>query len=1127
MSKNEQPNSLEYTFYSNDHVKVELPNLIEIQRSSYQWLFKEGIRELLDEISPVDDFTGEALSLEFGQYDIGESKVDEATARNRNLTYKAPLMCDVILSNRITGKSKASRVFLGDFPVMTDRGTFIVNGIERVVVSQIVRSYGVIFIAEELAGKKYFGAKLIPSRGAWLEFETSNRGVISVKVDRKRKIPVTTFLKAMGMESNDKILRTFADVDDNIDLKFIENTLAKDIAKDKETALVEVYKRIRPGDLATAEAAKVFIDALFFNPKRYDLGRVGRYKVNRRLGTTVKEDVNGRILRLEDVVEIIKEIIRLNNDPTAEPDDIDHLKNRRVRAVGELVQSRLRVGFLRMERIIKDRMSVIENENATPAQLVNSRPIAAVLQEFFASSQMSQFMNQTNPLAELEHKRTLSATGPGGLSRERAGFEVRDVHQSHYGRICPIETPEGPNIGLVAYLASYAKVNDYGFIETPYLIVEQVNGKAKVTKKLVYLDASDEEKAVIAPASTKKDDSGVILGKRVPVRKFGSPSIENVSSIQYMDVSPKQIASITTALIPFIEHDDAVRANMGSNMQRQAVPLVNPKAPVVGTGMEADSARSSGHVICAPFDGIVEEASADRVVVKDAKGKKETTILNKFTRSNQGTCINQKILVSAGTKVKSGEPLADGPATDRGSLALGRNILVAFMSFRGGNYEDAIIVSEKLVKEDILTSIHIEKYTIEVRDTKLGPEVITRDIPNVGEEALANLDEEGIVLVGAEVQAGDILTGKISPKGETELSVEEKLLRAIFGEKAKDVKDSSLRLPHGEKGKVIEVKLFSKEANDELPEGVSQMVEVSIAQMRKISVGDKLAGRHGNKGVISMVLPEEEMPYLEDGTPIEIILNPLGVVSRMNLGQILETHLGLAADKLGMHVATPVFSGVEVSKVKELLKESGYTEDGKMTLYDGQTGEPFESKVTVGQKYILKLAHLVDDKMHARSVGPYSMVTQQPLGGKAQFGGQRFGEMEVWALEAYGAAHTLQEMLTIKSDDVMGRAKAYESIIRNEPIEKPSVPASFNVLVRELQGLGLSPDMIGGKEIIDEPRRPLDTRRPEPISQILEKEEIKEVIAPEEKEDIELTEIFATQEIVPETTEKATKEDNE
>ena len=1127
MAKNNLP-SKSYTYFTDEHVRVELPNLIEIQKSSYKWLFEEGIRELLDEISPVDDFTGEALTLEFGKYDLGEPKVDEITARARNLTYKAPLMCDVVLDNKITKKSKASRVFLGDFPVMTDRGTFIVNGIERVVVSQIVRSYGVIFVAEEVAGKKQFGAKLIPSRGAWLEFETSNRGVISVKVDRKRKIPVTTFLKALGMKSNEEILRKFSDVDDNMEMKYIEQTLSKDLAKDQDTALVEVYKRIRPGDLATAEAAKVFIDALFFNPKRYDLGKVGRYKANKRLGLNIKEDVSGRILRLEDVVEIIREIIRLNNDPMAEPDDIDHLKNRRVRAVGELVQSRLRVGFLRMERIIKDRMSVVESDSATPAQLVNSRPIVAVLQEFFASSQMSQFMNQTNPLAELEHKRTLSATGPGGLSRERAGFEVRDVHQSHYGRICPIETPEGPNIGLVGYLASYGKVNDYGFIETPYLIVEQANGKAKVTKKIVHLDASEEEKAVIAPSSTKKDKDGFLVGKRTPVRKFGSPSIEPVSSIQYMDVSPKQIASITTGLIPFIEHDDAVRANMGSNMQRQAVPVVKTEAPIVGTGMEGDAARSSGHVIPSPVDGVVEEASADKIIIKDIKGNKHQIHLEKFTRSNQGTCINQKIIAYAGQKVKKGDIVSDGPATDSGFLALGRNVLVAFMSYRGFNYEDAIIISERLVREDVLTSIHIEKYAIEIRDTKLGPEIITRDIPNVGEEALSNLDENGVVRVGAEVEAGDILVGKISPKGETELSVEEKLLRAIFGEKAKDVKDSSLRLPHGEKGKVIEIKLFSKEANDELPEGVNQMVEVSVAQMRKISVGDKLAGRHGNKGVISVVLPIEDMPYLEDGTPVDVILNPLGVVSRMNLGQILETHLGLAADKLGINVATPVFDGVQVDKIKELLKKAGYAEDGKMVLHDGKTGEEFESRTTVGQKYILKLAHLVDDKMHARSVGPYSMVTQQPLGGKAQFGGQRFGEMEVWALEAYGAAHILQEMLTIKSDDVTGRSRAYESIIRNEPIEKPSVPASFNVLVRELQGLALSPEMIGGKEeVIEEEYKPRPLPRREDLPQ---REEVKPVPVEEikeESEDRELTEIFAGQEENPPIEESIDEEAHE
>jgi DNA-directed RNA polymerase subunit beta len=983
-------------------------------------------------------------------------------------------------------------------------------------------------VNEEIAGRKYFGAKLIPNRGAWLEFETSNKGIISVKVDRKRKIPVTTFLKALGVGDDDKIKQLFASVDDDMDHKYIEQTLSKDPSKDEATALVEVYKRIRPGDLATPEAAKIFIEALFFNPKRYDLGRVGRYKANKRLELNVKDDAQGRILRREDVIEIIKEIIRLNNDPTAEADDIDHLKNRRVRAVGELVQSRLRVGFLRMERIIKDRMSVVESENATPAQLVNSRPIVAVLQEFFASSQMSQFMNQTNPLAELEHKRTLSATGPGGLTRERAGFEVRDVHQSHYGRICPIETPEGPNIGLVGYLASFGKVNDYGFIETPYLIVEQKNGKAKVSNKIVYLDASEEEKAIIAPSSTAIAADGFIAGKKVLLRKYGEPSIGSVDSIQYVDVAPQQIASITASLIPFIEHDDAVRANMGSNMQRQAVPLVKTDAPIVGTGMEGDAAISSGHAVKVDSDCEVVEASGDKVVVKNSKNERTTHRVEKFVRSNQATCMNQKILVTAGDKLKKGDVIIDGAATDQGELALGRNLLVAFMSYRGGNYEDAIIVSEKLVKEDLLTSIHIEKYTSEVRDTKLGPEMITRDIPNVGEDALSNLDEEGIIRLGAEIEAGDILVGKITPKGETELTVEEKLLRAIFGEKAKDVKDSSLRLPHGEKGKVIEVKVFLKDAGDELPDGVSQMVEVSVAQLRKISVGDKLAGRHGNKGVISTVLAEEDMPYLEDGTPVDIILNPLGVVSRMNLGQILETHLGLAAAKLGYNVATPIFDGVKVDKIKDELKRAGYAEDGKMTLYDGQTGQPFESRTTVGMIYILKLAHLVDDKMHARSVGPYSMVTQQPLGGKAQFGGQRFGEMEVWALEAYGASHTLQEMLTIKSDDVIGRAKAYESIIRDEEIEKPSVPASFSVLVRELQSLGLSVEMIdshsGEKQMygvadkskIVEPKLDLEKVDAENASE-------DEII--EEVEDKELTEIYATHEEVPPVEEVKEEED--
>jgi len=1116
---------IERKYFSKEH-KVILPNLIEIQKSSYRWLFEEGIKELLNEISPVDDFTGEAMTLSFGSYALSEPKVDEATAKSKNLTYKAPLMCEVSLNNKVTGKHKAAKVFLGDFPVMTDRGTFIINGIERVVVSQIVRSYGVIFVSEDIGGRRFFGAKLIPNRGAWLEFETSNKGVISVKVDRKRKIPVTTFLKAMGMGTENSIREAFSSVDDNPDMKFIDQTLAKDPAKDQDSALIEVYKRIRPGDLATSEAAKVFLDALFFNPKRYDLGKVGRYKLNRRLGVETKDNLSGRVLRLDDVVEIIKEIIRLNNDPAGEPDDIDHLKNRRVRAVGELVQSRLRVGFLRMERIIRDRMSVVETATATPTQLVNSRPIVAILQEFFASSQMSQFMNQTNPLAELEHKRTLSATGPGGLSRERAGFEVRDVHQSHYGRICPIETPEGPNIGLVGYLACYGKVNEYGFIETPYLVVNKVNGRPKVSKKLVFLDAADEERAVIAPASAKIDENGYLVGRKIPVRKFGLPSIESSDSVQYIDVSPKQIASVTTALIPFIEHDDAVRANMGSNMQRQAVPLVACERSLVGTGMEPDAAESSGHIIKAGIDGVVKKASGDEIIV-EGRGKRKAHRLNKFVRSNQATCINQKILVEAGEKVSTDTIVADGPATSEGELALGRNLTVAFMSFRGSNYEDAIIISERLVKEDVLTSIHIEKYSIEVRDTKLGPEMITRDIPNVGEDALSNLDEEGVVRIGAEVESGDILVGKISPKGETELTVEERLLRAIFGEKAKDVKDSSLRLPHGEKGKIIEIKVFSKDAGDELTEGVSQQVEVSVAQLRKISVGDKLAGRHGNKGVISSILPVEDMPYLPDGTPVDIILNPLGVVSRMNLGQILETHLGLAAKSLGYKVATPIFDGVPIKKIKEELKKAGFAEDGKMTVYDGKTGEPFDARVTVGVIYVLKLAHLVDDKMHARSIGPYSMVTQQPLGGKAQFGGQRFGEMEVWALEAYGAAHTLQEMLTIKSDDVVGRSRTYESIIRGEEIEKPSIPASFNVLVRELQSLGLELEMITSKGEVAAPKvsEKKDSETSAKTNPTKEEKKVDEI--KEDKVDRELTEIYASQEQNPPQEEVSTPDEVE
>ncbi len=1095
---------------------ISLPNLLEIQTQSYKWFIKEGLRELFEEISPVEDFSGKMLNLEFGDYYLDEPKYSEDVARTKNLTYAAPLKCKINLTNKTTKKSKKSEVFLGDFPLMTPQGTFIINGIERVVVTQIVRSYGVLFVLDNVAGRKFFGAKIIPSRGAWLELETSPRDIISVKIDRKRKIPITALLRVLGLTTDQQILDTFKDIDDNIDHKYIQSTLEKDPAKTYEDALVEVYKRIRPGDLANPEIAKPFLEAMLFNPKRYDMGKVGRYKINQRLGLKADQSLKSRILRLEDVVEVVKEIIRLNNDPEAQPDDIDNLKNRRIRAVGELIQGRLRVGLLRMERIIKDRMSVLDPDTVAPSQLINSRPIQAVLQEFFASSQLSQFMDQTNPLAELEHKRRLAATGPGGLSRERAGFEVRDVHESHYGRICPIATPEGPNIGLVGQLASYARVNEYGFIETPYLLVEHKNGKSKVTTRIVYLDADKEEKAIIAPASIKTDDQGYIIEGNAIVRKYGTPTTEKREKIQYVDVSPRQIVSITTALIPFVEHDDAARASMGSNMQRQAVPLVRPHSPLVGTGMEGDAARYSGQIIVAEEDGIVREISGDKIVVA-SKSKDKEYKLQKFIRSNQATCLNQRIIVSVGQKIKKGDVLADGSATSGGELALGQNVLVAFLSFKGWNYEDAIIISERLLREDIYSSVHIEKYSVEVRDTKLGPELITRDIPNVGEDALSNLDEQGIVRIGAEVRSRDILVGKISPKGETELSAEEKLLRAIFGEKAKDVKDTSLRLPHGERGKVIEVKVFSKELGDELPPGVYQIVEISVAQFRKVSVGDKLAGRHGNKGVISKILPVEEMPFLPDGTPVDIVLNPLGVVSRMNLGQVLETHLGWAAKELNYKISTPVFEGVTYEQIQSELEKAKLPQGGKIQLFDGATGEPFDQKTTVGYIYMMKLIHMVDDKMHARSIGPYSMITQQPLGGKAQFGGQRFGEMEVWALEAYGAAHTLQEMLTIKSDDIIGRSKAYEAIIKDDQIQKPQIPASFYVLTRELQSLGLDLDMISQhkpiseekqEKIIEKAAGEVETKKEKPA------EKTKKTVD-KASEDEELTELMTGQEKNP------------
>ena len=1049
-----------------------LPNLIEIQTKSYDWFFKEGLRELLDEISPIEDFTAENYSLTFGEYYLEKPKIDEKTAREKNLTYKAPLRVKATLLNKRTEEIKEGEVFLGDFPLMSKRGTFIINGVERVVVSQIVRSYGVLFTAEKFNAKYLFGAKVIPSRGAWLEIETNSKNVITVKIDRKRRIPITTLFRALGYGSSEEIKNLFDDVDIIENQSFIEATLLKDPAKNIDEGLVETYKRIRPGDLATVESAKSFIETMFFNPKRYDLGRVGRYKINQRLNLNIKDTPENRVFRREDLIEVIREIIRLANTPGTEPDDTDNLKNRRIRAVGELVQNRIRVGLLRVERIVKDRMSVSEPSEISPAALVNARPVVAALQEFFASSQLSQFMNQTNPLAELEHKRTLSATGPGGLQRDRAGFEVRDVHVSHYGRICPIESPEGPNIGLVSYMSSYAKVNDYGFLETPYRKAEIKNGKVHISDHIEYLDAGEESKLTIAPASVEIDKDNFIKDKRVVVRKYFEPEIVDADEVQYMDVSPKQIVSISTALIPFVEHDDAARSMMGSNMQRQAVPLIKPNSPIVGTGVEKAAARDSGQIIIAEEDGEVTHVSSVLIRIKNKDNQEKNYFLDKFLRSNQGTAISQKANVRLGENVKAGQIIADSSATDNGELALGQNLVVAFMSLGGGNYEDAIIISEKLVKNHSLSSIHIEKYSIEVRDTKLGPELLTRDIPNVSEEALSNLDSEGVIRVGADVASGDILVGKISPKGESELTAEEKLLRAIFGEKAKDVRDSSLRLPHGERGKIVGVKVFSKEVGDELPAGVYQMVEIAVAQLRKISIGDKLAGRHGNKGVISTILSEEDMPYLPDGRQIDIILNPLGVISRMNIGQILETHLGWAALEGKYKIASPPFEGISNDEIRQRLKEQNLPEDGKINLYDGKTGKIFDRKITVGVMYILKLHHLVDDKMHARSVGPYSMITQQPLGGKAQFGGQRFGEMEVWALEAYGAAHTLQEMLTIKSDDIIGRSRAYEAIIKGEEIQKPMLPEAFNVMVKELQSLSLQVDLISDKSNILEIEEP-------------------------------------------------------
>ncbi len=1098
-------------------IMVSLPNLIDVLTSSYRWFWDKGMKELLEEVNPIRDFTNKDLELSLGEYYLDEPKYDEVTAKSKNISYEAPLRAKAKLLFKKTGEVKEQEIYLGEFPIMTDRGTFIINGVERVVVSQLIRSPGVFFTMNYQKGKKLFGAKIIPNRGAWLELETDLDGVLSAKIDRKRKVPVTSLLKAFGYGNDAKLRELFAETDTG-DVHYIEETLAKDPAKTQGEGYKEVYKRLRPGDLATEENAKQMIDSMFFNYERYDFGSVGRYRLNQRLETNREDLEANRVLNVDDLVLIIREIIRLNNDPEARPDDIDHLGNRRVRAVGELIQNKLRVGLYRMVRNIKDRMSTCDVETVVPGQLINPRPVAAAVKEFFSSSQLSQFMDQVNPLAELEHKRRLSAMGPGGLTRERASFEVRDVHSSHYGRICPVETPEGPNIGLVGHMATYARVNEYGFLETPYLRVQKdvaldekelvgrilnesvagsevgtvidealsnkilkerkegtVRVKPFITLSIDYLNAIVEDRKIIAHAGIETDEKNNILEPLVEARVNGHPEMIEAERLDYVDVSVKQCISVATSLIPFLEHDDANRALMGSNMQRQAVSCVVPEAPLVGTGIEDKAATDSGQVILAEKDGEVIAVDATHAVVREAApaGSKKpyfdrTYHLKSFAKSNNFTSMNQVPRVVKGQKLEKGDLIADGASTDRGELALGQNAVVAFVPWQGYNFEDAIILSERLLHNDRYSSIHIEDFSLDVRDTKLGPEVVTRDIPNIGEDRLKNLDEDGIIRIGAEVSSGDILVGKISPKGEGDLTAEERLLRVIFGEKSRDVKDSSLYLPHGERGKVVDVKIFSREQGDKLSMGVFQQVQVSVAQLRKVSVGDKFAGRHGNKGVVSRIAPVEDMPYLEDGTPVDMILNPLGVASRMNIGQILETHLGWAAKKLGYTVATPALDGATEADIKAELRKAGLPENGKVRLRDGKSGEYFDNESTVGVMYVMKLNHLIDDKLHMRSIGPYSLITQQPLGGKAQFGGQRFGEMEVWALEGYGAAHTLQEMLTIKSDDVLGRSKAYESIIKGEPIRSPNIPASFHVLVNELKGLCLNVDLVGAKPIEEE-----------------------------------------------------------
>jgi DNA-directed RNA polymerase subunit beta len=1046
--------------FSKAKITLPLPDLLSLQKESWKSFWERDLKELFEEISPIRDYAKKEWELWFLDYHLGQPNYpSDFEAKRNNDTFEAPLRVKVRLVNLKTKEVKEQEVFLANFPLMTERATFIINGVERVVISQLIRSPGVFFTAERIGDRNFFGAKIIPNRGSWLEFETELNGALGVKIDRKRKFPVTTLLRAFGISDNSEIKKLFEEVNKG-EKDYIEETIKRDPTKNQNEALIEIYQKLKPGDIATPESGRELLENMFFNFERYDLSKVGRWRMWQRLPElrpkNYSEDIEikkeDRVLKVEDIISVVKEIIRLNNDPNAKPDEIDHLGNRRVRPLNELLINRLRIGLTRMARIVKDRMSTLDVASITPLQLINPRPVMTVIQEFFSSSQLAQFMDNENPLSELEHKRRLTASGPGGLTKERAGFEVRDVQPSHYGRVCPIQTPEGQNIGLITYLAGYAKVNPYGFIVTPYFKVEE----KRVTSKIQYLTAYDEERYIIASGRILVDEDGKILEKEVEARIRGEPGVAKREEIDFVDVSPEQSISIATSLVPFLQNDDANRAQMGSNMQRQAVPLLNPEPPLVMTGVEEVVARNSGQLLVSDVDGVVKEVDAQHIVIKPKEGKLRVYNLRTFQRTNQYTCFHQRPVVKKGQKVKKGDILAEGASISNGCLALGRNILVAFLPWRGANFEDACVISERLVKEDIFTSIYIENFSCDVRNTKLGPEITTNDVPNVAETKLKDLDEEGIIRIGAEVFPNDILVGKISPKGEAELSPEERLLRAIFGEKAKEVKDTSLRLEHGRRGKVIDIKIFSRELGHKLDPGVIKRIEVEIADLRKIQAGDKLAGRHGNKSVISKVLPEEDMPFLEDGTPVDIVLNPMSVVSRMNLGQILETHLGLAAKKLGYHAISPALSGATEEEIKEELKKAGFEETGKVTLYDGRTGLPFPEKVTVGYIYMMKLIHMVEDKIHARSIGPYSLITQQPLGGRAQFGGQRFGEMEVWALEGYGAAHNLQEMLTIKSDDVLGRAAAYQAILKGEDPKEPNVPASFSLLVNELKALGLA-----------------------------------------------------------------------